>query len=430
MVYDVVVVGAGPAGLFAGIGAAHAGARVLVLECSRSPGRKLLISGSGQCNLTHDGPIAAFIDRYGEHGRFLRSALFAFDNEAVRTFFARSGLPLETTEGGKVFPVSRRAADVLAILLKTLRAAGVELQPRSRVSSIGPCAEGFAVAVDDSRTLTRSVVLATGGRSYPRTGSSGDGYALAASLGHRIIEPAPALTPIRVRIGPDRDSLEPDFKPFLDCAGIAVRDATITVVRDGRKAASGRGDLLFTHEGLSGPGILDLSRSIEAGDTLRVSLGDGGRSFEEVEGSLLAELGEHGGRGIVRSLQALGVPERLARALLAANRIDQRIVGAVLSREQRRVLVAAIAGGGDAGFPVIVDRLGSWDEAMATRGGVDLAEVDPKRMESRLVPGLFFAGEVLDIDGDTGGFNIQAAISTGMLAGGRAGLSAAAAQGK
>ncbi|MFA6508315.1 MAG: NAD(P)/FAD-dependent oxidoreductase [Treponemataceae bacterium] len=412
MVFDAIVVGAGPAGLFAAVSAAEAGGHVLLLERMPSPGRKLLISGSGQCNLTHSGPVSDFLKRYGSAGKFLRGALYAFSNEALAAYFVDRGLELEETEGGKMFPVSRRARDVLDILLSELGKLDAEVRTGCRVLSARFSDGAFEVETETGTERSVSLIIATGGLSYPKTGSSGDGYALAASFGHRIIETAQALTPVvAVSGGPS------PFAPFVSCAGNAIRDTSISVFHSGKKVAEGRGDVLFTHGGLSGPGILDLSRNIRVGDELRVSLVPGSGGPEGVERRLLATLGEHGKRSVARVLHDFGLADSVCRALMEVVGVASDVKASVLSRAARRALAVSLAEGGDAGLRFIVAEIGPWAEAMATRGGVDLSEIDPKRMESRLVPGLFFAGEVLDIDGDTGGFNIQAACSTGRLAG-------------
>ncbi len=409
MDFDVAVVGAGPAGLFAAVGAAERGARVLVLERMPSPGRKLLVSGSGQCNLTHAGSVAAFLARYGQAGKFLRPALYGLPNDALSRFFSERGVPLEETENGKLFPASRRARDVLDALLRELDRLGADVRTGARVLSAARTASGLEVRSEQDRFEATALIVATGGRSFPKTGSSGDGYAIAAGFGHRIVETAPALTPV--------EAAPAIFSFFVSCAGIALRDASVSVFRSGRKTAAGRGDVLFTHRGLSGPGILDLSRSLMVGDELRVPLAPSAPPREEVEARLLAETASHGKRTAARVLRDFGLADGLARALLAAVGVAEDLQAAALRKDARRSLALALSGGGEGGMRFPVAALGGFDEAMATRGGVDLSEVDPKRMESRLVPGLFFAGEVLDVDGDTGGYNIQAACSTGYLAG-------------
>ncbi len=397
-IWDLIVVGAGPAGLFCAISASGGGRKVLVLEKKTSPGRKLLISGSGRCNLTHDGDPRSFLDHYGEAGRFLRPALLGFTNRDLVAFFEERNLSMITMEGGKVFPETQKARDVLDVLLAECEAWGVEIACGKAVTSIVKSADEFLVACGDDAYRSRILVIATGGRSYPATGSAGDGYRFAEALGHAIAEVGPALAPVRIR----------DY-PFADLAGISLPGARVSIFR-GRKVKEGAGDVLFTHDGLSGPGILDLSRDIWAGDLLRVSLA-GLRKKEEMERWLLARSEEEGGRNLRSVLAELAIPARLASRVLELLEIPQETKCASMTRRMRIDLADHLSG-----FPMIVEAVGGFDLAMVTRGGVDLMEVDPKSMESRLVPGLYFAGEVLDVDGDTGGYNLQAAFSTGFLA--------------
>jgi predicted Rossmann fold flavoprotein len=395
---DVVVVGGGPAGLFCAA-RLPADREVVVLERMREPGRKLLLSGSGQANLTHEGDLASFLGRYGGHGPFLRHALRAFPNTALERWFADRGLPLEARPDGKIFPVSRRADDVLETLRAACQESGVRIGCGERVRSIERSADGFRVRGDGGAWRSRAVVLATGGASYPQTGSTGDGYMLARALGHTIVEPRPALTPV-----------EPELYAFDDLAGVSVPEAGLRVVRDGRQIAAGHGDLLFTHTGLSGPGVLDLSRHIRPGDRLLVAF-----ARDTPPGDLDARIvrlcGERGAARLRTALAPLGLPERLLRRLLAEAGLPEEATGARLDRDGRRRLVGVLGG-----LPFTVARVGGFSVAMATAGGVALDEVNPRTMESARIPGLFFAGEVLDLDGDTGGYNLQAAFSTAALA--------------
>lgn len=393
---DVVVVGGGPAGLFCAARLPTDRA-VVVLERMLEPGRKLLLTGSGQANLTHDGDLAAFLDRYGDHGRFLRHALRAFPNTALSAWFAGRGLPLEARLlDGKVFPVSRNAGDVLGALRAACHESGVHIVCGARVRTVEQADDGFVVRTDGGGWQSGAVVLATGGASYPGTGSTGDGYRLARALGHAVVEPRPALAPV-----------EPEPYAFADLAGVAVPDAGFRVVRDGRQVAAGRGDLLFTHTGLSGPEVLDLSRNIRPGDRLLVAF----VPPDELDARLVRLCRERGAARVRTALAPLGLPERLLRRLLAEAGVPEEATGARLDRDGRRRLAGVLGG-----LPFTIGRVGGFSVAMATAGGVALDEVNPKTMESALVPGLFFAGEVLDIDGDTGGYNLQAAFSTGALA--------------
>jgi len=396
---DLIAIGAGPAGLFCAVSAAGGGGKVLVLEKKGSPGRKLLISGSGRCNITHDGDIRDFLDHYGGAGRFLRPALLGFTNRDLIAFFEDRGLFMVRLEGGKVFPETQRSRDVLDVLLAECEARKVEISNGKTVTSIEKSGEGFFVACGDEIHRSRFLVIATGGRSYPATGSSGDGHSLAESLGHTIVEVGPALAPVRIR----------DY-PFADLAGISLPGARVSIFR-GRKVKEEAGDVLFTHDGLSGPGILDLSRYIRAGDGLRVSFA-GERRREEIDDWLLERSQKDGARNLRSVLPELEIPARLASRVLELLDIPQDLKCASMIRKMRIDLSDHLSG-----FPFVVEAVGGFDLAMATRGGVALSEVYPKSMESRLVSGLYFAGEVLDVDGDSGGYNLQAAFSTGALAG-------------
>jgi hypothetical protein len=396
---DLIVIGGGPAGLFCAAQASGRDRKVLVLEKKRTPGRKLLISGSGRCNITHDGDIRAFLDRYGGAGRFLRPALLGFTNRDLIAFFEERGLSMTTLEGGKVFPATQRSRDVLAVLLAECEARGVEIAGGKTVTSIEKSDEGFIVACGNDIHRSRFLVIATGGRSYPATGSSGDGYSFSEAFGHTIVEVGPALAPVRIR-----------GYPFADLAGISLPGARVSIFR-GKKVKEGAGDVLFTHDGLSGPGILDLSREIRAGDVLRVWFA-GERRREEMDNWLLERSQKDGPRNLRLVLAEMEIPARLAARVLEVLQIPQDLKCASMTRRMRVDLSDHLSG-----FPFVVEAVGGFDSAMATRGGVDLREIDPKTMESRLVSGLYFAGEVLDVDGDSGGYNLQAAFSTGALAG-------------
>ena len=433
---DIAIIGGGPAGLMAAISAAgqlttarklqspggfadpaEAG-RVVLFEKGPRPGRKLLASGSGRCNLTHDGELAGFLGHYGggekpaglpaedgsrspgSAGRFLRTALYDFDNEALRLWMAKRSLPTEVDDNGKVFPVSGKASDVLAVLLQEAEAAGVIIRVSSGVDSLVRSGDGgFSLSSNGVSWLATAVILAAGGHSYPALGSTGDSWRLAAGLGHSIVDPGPALAPVYVS----------PF-PYKTCAGISLPGSTLAIRRAGRLVAKGFGDVLLTHGGLSGPGVLDSSRWIRPGDEVVLPLGPYG-SVDEADNALQAACATNPARQ-VRSLLGELMPKRLAEVLLGLAGCPGETRAAQLTRACRQRLATGLGG-----EVFLVERLGSLEEAMASRGGVALDEVEARTMMSRLVPGFFCAGEALDVDGDTGGYNLQAAFSTGRLAG-------------
>jgi len=406
--YDLIIVGAGPSGLFCGINAMQKGKNILILEKKNSPGHKLLISGTGQCNITHDGDIRDFLDHYGDHGRFLRPALLGFTNRDLISFFRVLGLGMIQEKGGKIFPETIRARDVLNILTKQCSKKGVVIKCNQAVESITRNENGFLVVCKGCSYRSKLLVIATGGCSYPATGSSGDGYRFAGTLGHRIAEIGPALTPLLIK----------DY-PFSELAGISFPDMKISLYRHS-KIREHRGDILFTHQGLSGPGILDLSRYIRAGDVLKISFVPEDKR-EALEEWLVDRARQDGGRSLSSVLadlphfipSSVSLSSRLIKRMMEISGIAFDLKMAQLTREMRSRIIDNLTG-----LSLFVSDLCGNNLAMVTRGGVETIEVNPKTMQSRLVKGLYLVGEVLDVDGDTGGYNLQAAFSTGMLAAG------------
>lgn len=395
--YDVLIVGAGPAGMMAAYRAASFSEdrrRILLLEKNAEAGKKLLLAGSGQCNLTHAGKIDDFLSHYGRQGRFVKPALLHFTNADLVQFFSQRGLPCQEREDGKIFPKTYQSRDVRRLFLQALAEKKVEIQYQQNVREIHLGEKLFQVETENCSFQTRKLILTTGGQSYPGTGSTGDGFRLAERLSHTITPLAPALTPVYVR----------DFT-LASCAGISLPQTPFVLWRGGRKIASYRGDLLITHVGLSGPGILDSSRDFQKGDTLSLLFGS--------EERLLEILREKGGRELRKILsEKMGLPQRLAETLLSQAGIFLQRRGCDVTRDERKLLCNNVL------QPTFeIARLGNFREAMVTKGGVALSEVNRQTMESRLVSGLFFAGEILDVDGDTGGYNLQFAFSSGFLAG-------------
>lgn len=398
--FNVIVIGSGPAGLFAAITSAKKGLKVCLLEKKETPALKLLISGTGQCNVTHAGPIGDFLNHYGDKSRFVRPALYGFSNNDLISFFEERGLSLKEVNMGKIFPETLNSRDILRVLINECYKQKVTICYNAVITKITKELDLFEIHTPNDHYQAKNVIVATGGRSYPSTGSTGDGYAIAQDLGHKITDVAPSLSPVYI-----------DDYCFSSCAGISLDQANIHLYRNSKKIKQTRGDILFTHRGLSGPGIIDFSRYVLPGDVLKLSLAD----FKDptaFEKDFLVEVTANGKKLLKNLLTSYEIPERLVVAIFELHQISLDIKSADLDKKTRKLIVESFME-----LPFIVDRLGGFKEAMCTRGGISLNEVNPNTMESRIVKGLYFAGEVLDIDGDTGGYNIQFACSSGTLAG-------------
>lgn len=408
--WDVVVVGAGPAGLMAATRAAQRGRRTLLLEKGRRPGAKILVSGGTRCNLTHATDARGIVAAFGPQGRFLHSALAALDPGQVIAMFEAEGVLTKVEPGGKVFPVSDRAIDVQVALVRRLMQSGCQLaleEPLRKVERLEP---GFRLTTPGRTLVTEKLVLATGGKSYPGCGTTGDGYRWAAELGHTIVAPRPALTPVTTAV---------EWIPPL--AGITMPDVEVRVAElDASNAkktplAASRGSLLFAHFGLTGPAVLDVSRAVARHEPPRslVLVCDFLPATRESE--LDASLSEQ--CAAVGKRQTAGVldhwlPRRLAETLMAQAGVATDRRAAELSRRDRQRLVQSVKR-----LEIPVTGTLGFDKAEVTSGGVSLDEVDSRNLQSKLVPNLFFAGELLDLDGPIGGYNFQCAFSTGWLVG-------------
>jgi len=409
----LIVIGGGPAGLMAAGQAAIRGIETYVFEKKDRPGRKLSITGKGRCNLTNIIELSEFIKHLGANGRFLRMALSGFFASELVTFFEQLGVKTVTERGGRVFPVSGQAKDVVDALVRWVKNCGVTVKSRMPVERllfeddrvVGVQVKGKEKSVTGRVYPADAVIVATGGASYPATGSTGDGYRLAELAGHSIIPIRPALTPIETA-GNIAKRLQ----------GLSLRNVCVRVRIDGKKRAEAFGEMIFTHFGLSGPVILTLSRQIV--DALRQNkkvminldlkpaLDD-----RKLDARLIRDLEEYGKKKFRFILKGL-LPQKLIP--VCAEQIDispDKPVHQITASERKR-LKAWLK---DFRFEATGYR--PFAEAIVTAGGVNTREVNPRTMESLLVKGLYFAGEALDIDGDTGGFNLQAAFSTGWLAG-------------
>ncbi len=402
----VIVIGGGAAGLMAAGQAAELGAETLLLEKMKRPGNKLRITGKGRCNLTNVTPLSEFIAHFGPNGRFLRQAFSRFFTPELVAFFEELGVRTVTERGGRVFPASDRAQDVVDALVRWVGERGVTLRTRSPVKQL-LVEGGRVVGVRVAKRVYRAdgVIVATGGVSYPATGSTGDGYRLAASVGHSIVPLRPALVPLETA---------GDVAPRLQ--GLSLRHVTVRVWVNGKKQAEAFGEMLFTHFGLSGPIILSLSGRVV--DALRQGQGvvlaiDLKPALDEhkLDVRLLRDLDMHGKQQFRTLLEAL-LPRKLIPVCIDLTSISPHKMGHQITAQERRRLRTWLKD-----FRLEVTGYRSFAEAIITAGGVDTREIDPRTMASRLVEGLYFTGEVLDVDADTGGYNLQAAFSTGWLAG-------------
>jgi predicted Rossmann fold flavoprotein len=405
--WDIVVVGAGAAGLVAAFRAAELGRRVLLLEKNRKPGDKILMSGGTRCNLTQATDNRGIVEAYGPPGKFLHSALAALSVQDTVRLFEDEGVATKVEPTGKVFPVSDRALDVLEALLRRLRRSGATLAFSEPVNNLQPVTDGFTVATPLRTLSTSRVILTTGGKSYPGAGTTGDGYRLAAAFGHTIIPPRPALVPITT-----------DSGWVAALRGVTLPDVQLRVCRDGNTLAARRGSLLFAHFGLTGPVALDVSRVVSGHPEprslhLEIDLLPAVPEAD-LDRFLQAEVLASGKKQLANVL-ATQLPHRLAETVLirAGQPADRKATG--LSRADRGRLVTAIK---QLSVPV-TGTLG-FEKAEVTAGGVALDEVDSRTMQSKQQAGLYLAGEVLDLDGPIGGYNFQAAWSTGWLAGTKA----------
>jgi predicted Rossmann fold flavoprotein len=371
------------------------------------PGVKLRITGQGRCNITNVDPIREAIERFPAGRYFVRPALYSFSSDDLRAFFAQQGVPTAVQRGGRVFPVSEDARDVVNALTKWVRQQDVTLRTRSAVRQL--IVEGGRVSgvrVEDGRAYRgNAVIIATGGASYPATGSSGDGYSLARSVGHTIVPIRPALIPLETA---------GDVAPRLE--GLSLRNVNVSVWVDGRKESEAFGEMLFTGFGVSGPLILTLSREVvdalRAGQRVALSINlKPALDHPTLDARILRDIEASPKRHVQNTLKDL-LPSSLIPVCLDLVRISAHKPAHQITAEERKRLRVWLKD-----FRLEVTDHRPLKEAIVTAGGVDTAEVDPHTMASRLIDGLYFAGEVLDIDAETGGYNLQAAFSTGWVAG-------------
>ncbi len=399
MRYDLIVVGGGPAGLFSAICCAKSGMSVLLLESNEKLGKKLLVSGSGQCNLTNSESVKEMIQHYGDQRNFVKKALNAFKPDDLIGYFRSHDLDVEIMDNGKVFPITRKSTDVLELLVKDGVNHGLKIQTKEAVEQIKMLDERFVVNTAKESYQSEYLIISTGGKSFPHLGATGDGYKFAESFGHEIVSPKPSLTPV----------FNKKFKLSI-LSGLSFQDTEVSLWRDGKKKRVMRDDLLITHKGLSGPVIINNSRYFVNGDMLQISFIDGD-SHQFVRNCLRD--GVDGNKKVIvkKFIESLGLPKRLVHALLDEVEISTELKIAELTKTKRKMLFDQLSA-----YPFEIEMVGDLNVAMATSGGINTSQVSGKTYESKLQKKLYFAGEVLDVDGDTGGYNIQFAFSSAWLA--------------
>lgn len=403
----VIVIGGGAAGLMAAIQAAEQGAKVTILEKMKRVGKKMLITGKGRCNITNSADIPTLIKNMTGNGQFLYSAINNYSNTDVVAFFNDFGLPTKVERGGRIFPESDKAADVVGTMLRALHRLNVEIITEQAAAKIN-VENKKSIGVTSTTGVfykADAVILATGGASYPGTGSNGDGYAIAEQLGHSIVPIKPSLVPLEV---------EEDW--IKDVQGLSLRNVCATVYSEDNKIGEEFGEMLFTHFGVSGPIILSLSKIVaeylskNKGVELSINLKPA-LSVEVLDKRIQRDFEKFSRKQIKNSLNEL-LPAKLIDVVIDLAYIDPDKLINQITKEERARLLEVITG-----LKLTIRKTRPVAEAIVTAGGIQVKEINPKTMESKLIKNLYFAGEVIDIDGYTGGFNLQAAFSTGYVAG-------------
>jgi predicted Rossmann fold flavoprotein len=403
---DVIVVGGGPAGFIAAGRAAERGLKVLILEKNKKPGRKLLLTGKGRCNITNNLPASEFIKHVYPSGRFLRTAFSNFYSQDILSLLEKYGVPATLERGGRYFPTSNKAVHVLQAFQRWMRDLKVEIRSGYRVERLIVEDNSIqGVRANGQEFLAKNVILATGGKSYPATGSNGEGYELAKAIGHTIEKTRPSLVP-----------LETEGNLAKKLQGLNLTNVRASVWSNGKKVGEDFGELLFTHFGLSGPIILTLSRiavdELHANHQVEISI-DLKPALDEqkLDARLIRDLNEHGKKK-VGNLFPSWLPSSMIPVFFELLELHpDKECHQVSSKERKQIRFLM------KNLKFTVARHRSWNEAIITAGGINTSEISPKSMESKLVSGLYFAGEIIDIDAETGGFNLQIAYSTGWLAG-------------
>lgn len=405
---NVVVVGGGAAGMMAAIHAASLGNKVILLEKNEKLGKKIYITGKGRCNVTNAADIETIFNNIKHNSKFMYSSLYSYDNNMVYSFFEENGCPLKIERGDRVFPVSDHASDIIKALIKALNDNHVDVRLNTHVKSIIEEA-GEAVGVllkSGERILAQKVILATGGFSYQTTGSNGEGYKMAESLGHKIETLKPSLVPIVTG-----ETWIPELQ------GLSLKNVELKLVKNSKKVLYKElGEMLFTHFGISGPLVLSASAiyndELEKNSECMLYLDlKPGLTMEQLDKRLLKDFDENKNKHFKNSLDDL-LPQKLIPVIVKLSGIEPEKQVNEVSKEERKVLCELLKA-----LPMTPLGLRGFNEAIITRGGINVKEINASTMESKLVKNLYFAGEIIDVDALTGGFNLQIAWSTGYLAG-------------
>lgn len=408
--YDAIVIGGGPAGMMAAIEMAGRGLRVLIAERNKLLGRKLRITGKGRCNITNNCDFDTLIQNICQGGKFMYSSFRRFSNQDIIAFFENHGLETVTERGGRVFPASQKAYDVAELLANAVRSLKIPVLYECRVLKFSLTEETPAQITGVSAMVCgkmrkipcKNVVLATGGITYPLTGSTGDGYALAKQVGHTIVAPRPSLVALKCREKSICASLE----------GLSLKNVKLRLERAGKSLYEDLGEMVFTDNGVSGPLVLSASRHVTGNEVYKIHIDlKPALTPQQLDSRILGDFSKYEKRDFINSLDDL-LPKRMIEAVVLRSGIPARQKVSGITREQRKNLVDTLKD-----FTFTPYEPASVEQAIVTAGGVTLSEVDPKTMGSKLCPNLYFAGEILDVDGYTGGYNLSVAFSTGYTAG-------------
>jgi len=404
--YDIAVVGAGPAGMIAAIRAGQLGKNVMLIEKNETIGKKLKITGSSRCNITNTASLDTFMEKFGKKGAFFRSAFATFSNRRLMTFFKTKGLKFKLEGNGRVFPVTDKSRSVIKVLKEYLSENKVKINYNTRMVKIKSKEGYFSMDLgNDNYMATRKIIMATGGISYTATGSTGDGFDIAKKLGHKIIPLRPGIVPLKTR----EEWVE-------DLQGISLEDVRLTFKYGKRKLISDNGSLIFTHFGISGPLVLDLSSQIvsilEKNETVDLFIDlEPEMTVQELEEKLISEF-ENRSKTEFKNFMKLLVPNRMIPVFVELLKIDPKKKVNQINKKERNKVVNMLKA-----FPLTITGFLPIEKAMVTCGGISKKEINPETMESKIVDGIYFAGEIIDFCAPSGGYNLQEAFSTGYLAG-------------